>query len=319
MPTSRSGSPISAAFPSVPNTLTLQARGPLSKPLIWWLAARPATLAVSVSPVLAGTAIAAHDHLIRTLPGFGALLVAIAMQIGVNYANDYSDFKRGTDTPLRVGPIRAAASGVIPPRQVKYAALAAFGVAALAGLAVALASDWRLIALGALAVVAGWLYTGGPRPYGYLGLGELFVFLFFGLLATAGTVYVHEHRVTAATWAAACATGFLACAILALNNLRDLKTDAAAGKRTLAVRMGRPSTRAFIVFLLAGSLAAPFLAAAAGWAPRLAALPVLTVSMVGGVIRDSRSQEPAVLINALKRTGMIEIWWALLWAAGLVL
>jgi len=276
-------------------------------------------LAASVAPVLAGTAIAAHDHSIRPLPGFGALLVAIAMQIGVNYANDYSDFARGTDTPLRVGPIRAAASGVIPPRQVKYAALAAFALASGAGLAVALASDWRLIAVGALAVVAGWLYTGGPRPYGYLGLGELFVFIFFGLFATAGTVYVHEHHIPAAAWAAGCATGFLACAILALNNLRDLATDSAAGKRTLAVRIGRGATRTLITLLLAGSLGIPFLAAVAGWVPRLAALPALTVTMVAGVIRDSGSREPAVLISALKRTGIIEVWWALLWAAGLLL
>src|SRR5437870_2102221 len=231
---------------------------------MWWLAARPATLAASVSPVLAGTAIAVHDHSVRTLPGLGALVVAMAMQIGVNFANDYSDHVRGADR-RRVGPLRAASSGVVPPEHVKRAAIAAFAVAAAAGVAISLATDWRLLVVGALAVAAGWLYTGGPRPYGYLGLGELFVFVFFGLFATAGTTYVHELRVPPAAWTAGVATGALACAILAINNLRDIETDAEAGKRTLAVLIGRGPTRATIAGLLGVSLAAPVVAYALGW------------------------------------------------------
>ena len=286
---------------------------------VWWLAARPATLAASVSPVLAGTAVAVHDHQVRALPGLGALVVAIAMQIGVNYANDYADFVRGADSPRRVGPLRAAASGVVRPGHVRLAAIAAFGLAAVVGLAISLTTDWRLVLLGALAVVAGWLYTGGPRPYGYLGLGEVFVFCFFGLFATAGTVYVNELRVPPAAWAAGCATGALACAILAINNLRDITTDARVNKRTLAVRIGRGPTRAMVGAYFAAALIAPFAASAAGWAPRFAVLPVLTLSMMVGVFRATASAEPPVLIGALKRTAVIEVWWALLWTLGMLL
>ena len=219
-----------------------QQKASLSPVRVWLLAARPATLGASVSPVVAGAAVAVHDHAFRAPLTLGALLVAVAMQVGVNYANDYSDHVRGADR-RRVGPIRVASSGLVPPGQVRLAAVAAFTVAAAAGLAVSLATDWRLLILGALAVAAGWLYTGGPRPYGYLGLGELFVFVFFGLFAAAGATYVNELRVPPAAWTAGVATGCLACAILAINNLRDIATDTAAGKRTLAVRIGRSWTR----------------------------------------------------------------------------
>jgi 1,4-dihydroxy-2-naphthoate octaprenyltransferase len=286
---------------------------------VWWLAARPATLAASVSPVLAGTAIALHDRHVRTLPGLGVLVMAVALQVGVNYANDYSDFVRGADTPMRVGPLRAAASGVVRPEQVRLAAIAAFGVAAAFGLAVSLATDWRLLLLGTLALAAGWFYTGGPNPYGYIGLGEVAVFCFFGLFATAGTVYVHELRVTPAAWAAGCATGALACAILAINNLRDIETDARADKRTLAVRFGRGPTRALVGTCFAAALLAPLVASGAGWAPRFAALPALTVSMMFRVVGATASRDPATLVGALQRTAVIEVWWALLWTVGVLL
>jgi len=282
------------------------------------MAARPATLAVAVSAVLAGTAVAVHDGAVRTLPGLGALVVAIAIQVGTNYANDYSDFVRGADR-RRVGPLRAASSGVVPPGHVRWAAIAAFGVAAVVGLAVALATSWVLVALGALAVAAGWLYTGGPRPYGYAGLGEVFVFVFFGLLATAGTTYVHELRVPPAAWVAGCATGFLACAVLAVNNLRDIETDAEAGKRTLAVRLGRGGTRALIAAFLVAALLAPLAGAALGWVPVWAALPVLTAPLAARVALATASTEPPVLVGALKRTAELEVWWALLWTLGLLL
>jgi 1,4-dihydroxy-2-naphthoate octaprenyltransferase len=281
------------------------------------MAGRPATLAAGVSPVLAGTAIAVHDHAVRTLPGLGALVVAIAMQIGVNYANDYSDHVRGADR-RRVGPLRAASSGVVPPEHVRRAALAAFAVAALVGVAISLVTDWRLLLVGALAVAAGWLYTGGPRPYGYIGLGELFVFVFFGLFATVGTTYVHELRIPPAAWVAGVATGCLACAILALNNLRDIATDAAAGKRTLAVRIGATWTRRLIAAFFAVALLAPLVAGLAGWVPRFAALPVLVVTMLGPVMRAAASREPRELVGALQRAAAIEVWWALLWTLGLL-
>ncbi len=306
-PTSRSASPTSPGSRSAP-----------SRARVWWLAARPATLAVAVSSVLAGTAVAVHDGAVRALPGLGALVVALAIQVGTNYANDYSDHVRGADR-RRVGPLRAASSGVVPPEHVKWAAFAAFGVAAVAGLAVALAASWVLIVLGALAVAAGWLYTGGPRPYGYAGLGEVFVFVFFGLLATAGTTYVHELRVPPAGWAAGCATGFLACAILAVNNLRDIDTDAEAGKRTLAVRLGRARTRVVIGAFLAGALLVPAAVAVFRWASPWALLPVLTAPVAFVILRATASREPPVLVGALKRAAALDVWWALLWTLGLLL
>ena len=311
MPTSRSESRTSHA--------SQRGRSPrLSAQRVWWMAARPATLAASVSPVLAGTAVATHDHQVRTLPGLGALVVAIAIQVGTNYANDYSDYRRGADR-RRVGPLRAASSGVVPPHQVKWAAVVAFGLAAVVGVAVSLVTNPLLAVSGALAVAAGWLYTGGPRPYGYAGLGEVFVFVFFGLLATAGTAYVHELRVPPAAWVAGCATGFMACAILALNNLRDLDTDAEAGKRTLAVRVGRRWTRLLIAAFLAGAVVAPAVAVAFGWAPRWAGLPVLTVVAAIAIVRAAADTEASVLVGALKRAAAMEVWWALLWTLGLLL
>jgi 1,4-dihydroxy-2-naphthoate octaprenyltransferase len=218
---------------------------------VWWSAVRPATLAASVAPVLVGTAIAVHEGGGRWWAGLLALVVSIAMQLGVNFANDYSDHVRGTDAK-RVGPVRAASSGVIDPGQVRNAAIACFAVAALAGVVLSLAVDWRLLIVGAACLAAGWLYTGGPRPYGYFGLGEVFVFVFFGLVATIGTVYVQTMRVDTLTILMGCGVGFLATAILVLNNLRDLDTDAASGKRTLATLIGRQSTRILLVLLVSG-------------------------------------------------------------------
>ena len=294
------------------------ARSDLRPARVWWLAARPATLAVSVSPVLAGTALAVHHGAHRPLAAIGALVVAIAMQIAVNFANDYSDFVRGADT-RRVGPLRAASSGVIPPREVKRAALICFGVAAVAGLALSLGTDWRLMLVGVLAVLAGWLYTGGPKPYGYLGLGEVFVFVFFGLVATAGTVYVQLLRIPLATWPIAAAMGALACAVLAINNLRDTGSDAASGKRTLAVRLGRERTRYMVGAFFVASLLLPVVAVAYAGIPPLAVLPLLTAPAMLRVYRLTASREPRVLIACLKRTAAVEVWFALLWALGLVL
>src|SRR5205814_8284088 len=176
--------------------------------------------------------------------------------VGVNLANDYSDQVRGADRQ-RVGPLRAASSGVIAPARVRSAAIAAFGVAAVAGVAVSLAVDWRLLFVGAACLLAGWLYTGGPRPYGYLGLGEVFVFVFFGLVATVGTAYVEAGRVTALAILMGCGIGFLATAILVLNNLRDIETDQAAGKRTLATLVGRGPTRVLLLGLVCAAFAVP--------------------------------------------------------------
>jgi 1,4-dihydroxy-2-naphthoate polyprenyltransferase len=217
--------------------------GPLRR---WVLGARPRTLPAAVVPVLVGTA-AAHalSHQAADLPGdswwcaLGALVVALSIQIGTNYANDYSDGIRGTDE-VRVGPVRLVASGLAPPGAVKRAALLSFGVAAAVGLALASVTSWWVVAVGAACLAAGWLYTGGPRPYGYAGWGELFVFAFFGLVATLGTYYVQTLRLDEpVVWFAATGVGLLATALLLANNLRDIEGDAAAGKLTLAVRAGR--------------------------------------------------------------------------------
>ncbi|HSS94494.1 MAG TPA: 1,4-dihydroxy-2-naphthoate polyprenyltransferase [Candidatus Dormibacteraeota bacterium] len=286
---------------------------------VWWSAVRPATLAASVSPVLAGTAVAIHEGGIRTGAGFGALVVAVAMQVGVNFANDYSDFVRGADTPRRVGPVRAAASGVVAPEQVRLAAVVAFAIAGLAGLALSLATDWRLLPIGAASLLAAWLYTGGPRPYGYLGLGELFVFVFFGLVATCGTVYVEALRVTPLAVLAGCSMGCLATAILVLNNLRDIETDAAAGKRTLATRIGRDRTLALLFVLVSAAFAVPVVMFLTGLAGVTVMLVYFAIPIAAVPVRTAfASRSSPALVTALKRMAAAEIAYALLLAAGLL-
>jgi 1,4-dihydroxy-2-naphthoate octaprenyltransferase len=209
--------------------------------VVWWQGARPRTLAAGVTPVIVGTAAAGRAEAWRFI---AALLVGLGLQIGVNYANDYHDGVRGVDTHERLGPPRLVASGMASPRSVLIASLACILIAGLAGLALAIATTLWLVPLGAVAMLALWLYTGGPRPYAGMGLGELMVFLFFGVMATAGTAYVQAERVSAAAWWASAAMGFLAVAILVANNLRDIPTDSATGRRTLAVRLGDRRTRA---------------------------------------------------------------------------
>jgi 1,4-dihydroxy-2-naphthoate octaprenyltransferase len=277
---------------------------------------RPATLAASVAPVLTGTAIALDQGGVRWGAGVGALVVGVAMQLGVNFGNDYSDFVRGADA-VRVGPVRAASSGVVSPEHVRWAAIGAFGVAGVAGLLLSLAVDLRLLVVGAACLLAGWLYTGGPRPYGYLGLGEVFVFLFFGLVATAGTVYVETGRVTALAVWMACAMGFLATAILVLNNLRDIDTDAAAGKRTLATRIGRTKTRWLLVALTAAAFAIPVGVSFS--------MPAVLISLLAAPIGWSAvsiglaSTHAPSLVKALKRMAIAELAYALLFALAMLL
>ena len=222
----------------------------------WITGARPRTLPAAVVPVLVGTACAVRDtgewnHGIIVWRVVAAMIVSLAIQVGTNYANDYSDGIRGTDS-VRVGPIRLVASGLASPSAVKRAALSSFAVAALAGLALAAAAGWWLIAVGAAAFLAGWFYTGGSRPYGYAGFGELFVFVFFGLVATVGTAYVQLEEITGLAVAAAIPVGLIATALLVTNNLRDIPTDREAGKRTLAVRLGDRATRLLYEAMIAG-------------------------------------------------------------------
>jgi 1,4-dihydroxy-2-naphthoate octaprenyltransferase len=217
---------------------------------LWVQGARPRTLVAAVVPVLVGTAAAGGAGRVIAWRALAALVVALALQVGVNYANDYSDGLRGTDTPERLGPVRLTASGLARPEQVRLAAALAFTVAALAGLALALAVDLRLLLVGAASILAAVLYTGGPRPYGYAGFGELAVLLFFGVVATTGSSYVQLGRVQPLAVGASLAVGLGACAILLANNIRDIDGDRAAGKRTLAVRLGRGRARALYVATL---------------------------------------------------------------------
>jgi 1,4-dihydroxy-2-naphthoate octaprenyltransferase len=289
---------------------------------VWWSAVRPATLAASVAPVLVGTAISVHEGGPRLGAGLLALLVGIAMQVGVNFANDYSDHVRGADGPRRVGPVRAASSGVVEPADVRRAAIAAFGVAAAAGLVLSLITDWRLLVVGVACLLAGWLYTGGPRPYGYLGLGEVFVFLFFGLVATLGTVYVETLRITPLSVLMACAMGCFATAILVLNNLRDLDTDLAARKLTLATRIGRGRTRTLLLLLVCAAFAIPI----AALVFKVAGVPIMLVQLATPIaavpLRTAFAAPPPpapALVGALKRMAIAELAYALLFSIGLLL
>jgi 1,4-dihydroxy-2-naphthoate octaprenyltransferase len=292
---------------------------PLSAARVWWSAVRPATLAASVAPVLTATAIAVYHGGPRWAAGIGALVVALSIQLGVNFANDYSDFVRGADRN-RVGPLRAASSGVVRPMEVRLAAIVAFGIAGVVGLALSVAFAWQLLVVGGACLLAGWLYTGGPRPYGYLGLGEIFVFVFFGLVATIGTFYVETSRVVPLVVLMACAMGFLATAILVLNNLRDIETDAAAGKRTLATRIGRRRTRLLLVVLVFAAFAVPVVAVITNSAGAAVLLVLLAIPIAAVPVRIAFTSTAASdLVRALKNMAVAQLAYALLFALGLLL
>jgi 1,4-dihydroxy-2-naphthoate octaprenyltransferase len=282
----------------------------------WAQGARPRTLGAAVSPVLVGTAAAyAAADTLTWWRAAAALVVAVALQVGVNYANDYSDGVRGTDTQ-RAGPLRLTASGVAAPVAVRNAAAIAFGVAAVFGLALAVAVDLRLLLVGVVAIAAAVLYTGGPRPYGYSGLGELAVLVFFGFVATAGSAYVQAERVPAVAWWGAVAVGLLACAILLTNNIRDIDTDCAVGKRTLPVLLGGPASRA----LYAGCIVGAFLASVAVgvlFPTALIALAALPLA-VRPVRLVATRRDPPSLVAALVDTARLEVLVAVLLSVGLV-
>ncbi len=226
-----------------------EAPGPLRR---WVLAARPRTLPAATVPVVVGTSLI-RPQSINWLNSALCLVVALALQIGTNYANDYSDGVRGTDE-VRVGPFRLTASRLVTARRVRDVAFTWFFVGAVAGLVLASRTSWWLVAIGVTAILAGWLYTGGPRPYGYLGLGELFVFVYFGMVATVGTAYVQHLSIPTRAWWLGVATGFMACALLEANNLRDVQGDRAAGKRTLAARLGRARASTLYLVCVVGAL-----------------------------------------------------------------
>ena len=281
---------------------------------LWLAGARPRTLPASVSPVLVGTAVGAAQGSVVAWRALAAMVVALALQVGTNYANDYSDGRRGTDAQ-RVGPQRLTASGLVAPAKVLRAALLSFAVAALAGLTLAVAVDLRLLLVGAACIAAGALYTGGPKPYGYSGFGEVAVLVFFGFVATAGSAYVQLGRLTGLALAAAVPVGLLACALLVANNLRDIDTDVLSGKRTLAVRLGPGRTRVLYQACIAGTLLG---VAAIGVArpPALIALAAAPLALAPARLVAQRRDAPG-LIAALVATGRLQLVLCALLAAGL--
>ena len=282
----------------------------------WLAGARPRTLPAAIAPVLVGSGAAALAGSFRPGRAVLALVVALALQVGVNYANDYSDGVRGTDAD-RVGPLRLVGSGTASPSAVMWAALSCFGVAALAGLVLALLTTLWLVALGAVMIAAAWGYTGGASPYGYRGLGEVSVFVFFGLVAVMGTTYVQLERLTWPSLLGGVACGALACAILVANNLRDIPTDTGAGKRTLAVVLGDPRTRAFYGLLIAVAfVVAVVLVAATPWA-LLALLAAPLAAAPVGIVRGGAGGRD--LVPVLAGTGKLQLAYSALLAVGLAL
>jgi len=288
----------------------------MATPSQWLAGARPRTLPAAVAPVLVGTGAAAALDGFRLLPALLALLVALALQVAVNYANDYSDGRRGTDAD-RVGPMRLVGSGAATAGQVLIAAGLAFGVAAIAGLALAALSSWWLIAVGAVCIAAAWTYTGGPLPYGYRALGEVFVFVFFGLVAVVGTTYVQTGSIPGLAFAVAVPIGLLIVAILVVNNLRDIDGDALVGKRTLAVLLGDRATRWLFVGLFVVAFA---VIAAVGVQRPWALLGLLALPLALPPARTALSggRGPA-LIAALQGTGLATLATGVLLGAGLAL
>ena len=282
---------------------------------VWLDAARPKTLPAAVAPVLIGTAAAATFDAGRFAL---ALVVALALQVGVNYANDYFDGVAGVDTTARVGPARAVASGRTTAERMRWAMTIAFGVAALSGFVLAALAGWELLVVGALALLAALGYSGGPKPYASAGLGELFVFVFFGVVATVGSAYVQDERISAVALVASITPGLLAVALLMVNNLRDIPTDADVGKRTLAVRIGPGATRG----AAAACVAAAFVPPAAVAVMTASAWPLLAlagVPLATRVVMRVRSASRRSLVAVLARTGRLQLVVGVPFALGLVL
>jgi 1,4-dihydroxy-2-naphthoate octaprenyltransferase len=287
---------------------------------IWFMAARPRTLPAAIAPVLVGTALAGFEHSFHALRFVAALLGAIFIQVGTNLSNDYSDARRGADADDRLGPVRVTAGGLVPPSQVLVATYVSFGLAVLAGIYLIVVAGWLLLAIGAASILAGVLYTGGPRPYGYAGLGEVFVFLFFGVVAVAGSYYVQVRHLHWEAFVLSVPVGLLAAAILIVNNVRDIDSDRRAGKRTLAVKLGRERTRAMYTATVLVAYPLALVTWLAGPLTAWVALSWLSLPLAVAVIGIVRTRTDGPSLNgALARSGMLQLCFCLLLSAGLLL
>jgi 1,4-dihydroxy-2-naphthoate octaprenyltransferase len=292
----------------------------LSPLRLWLVAARPRTLPAAVAPVLVGTALAGSEDAFDAVRFACALVVSVFIQIGTNLANDYSDARRGADTEDRLGPVRVTAGGLMPPRRVLTGTYVAFGIAFATGLYLVAVAGWELLLVGIASIAAGALYTGGPRPYGYEGLGELFVFLFFGLVAVVGSYYVQVEELRWEAFALAVPVGLLASAILVVNNVRDIDTDRRAGKRTLAVKLGRDRARGLYAAMVYLAFAVPLLVAAAGELSWWPALSLAALPLAPPLVRTVRTRTDGASLNdALAGTGRLLAVFSVFLGAGILL
>jgi 1,4-dihydroxy-2-naphthoate octaprenyltransferase len=284
------------------------------------MAARPRTLPAAIAPVLVGTALAGYGGVFHAARFVAALLGAVFIQVGTNLSNDYSDARRGADAEDRLGPVRVTAGGLLPPKRVLVATYVSFGIAVLAGAYLIAVAGWELLLVGAASILAGVLYTGGPRPYGYEGLGELFVFLFFGIVAVAGSYFVQVRHLSWEAFALAVPVGLLASAILVVNNVRDIDSDRRTGKRTLAVRLGRERTRRLYAAAVYGAYGLTPLTWVFGPTTAWVLLPWLTIPAAAPVVRAVRNRVDGQSLNqALAQTGMLQLAFCMLLSAGLLL
>ncbi len=285
----------------------------------WMLAARPRTLPAALAPVIVGTALALRDGAFAPGPAIAAVLVALLLQIGANFANDVFDFRRGADTAERLGPTRVTQSGLIAERQVLAATIAVIILAAIAGFYLVLRGGVPILILGIAAIIATLAYTGGPFPLGYNGLGEVFVLIFFGFVAVAGTYYVQSLQLTAAVVAAAIPVGALVTNILVVNNLRDRETDQRAGKRTLAVRFGRAGTQREYLILIIVAYLTPLLLWLTGALGPWTLLTWLTLPLAARLVRQTRQETGRALNKTLGGTAQLELIFSILFAVGILL
>jgi 1,4-dihydroxy-2-naphthoate octaprenyltransferase len=287
---------------------------------IWLMAARLRTLPVGLAPVLVGTALAGFEDHFHPLRFIAAVLGALFIQVGANLSNDYSDARRGADTEDRLGPVRVTAGGLVPPRQVLIATYVTFALACACGAYLIAVAGWELLLVGVASIIAGVLYTGGPRPYGYDGLGELFVFLFFGVVAVAGSYFVQTETLEWEAFALAVPPGLLASAVLVVNNYRDVDTDRRAGKKTLAVRLGRDRTRTLYAVMVYGAFVLTPVTWLFGSLKPWVLLPLLVLPVAAQAVRTVRSRTDGPTLNkALARTGMLELVFCVLLSAGVLL